>query len=210
MISILFKKLILKKIFILIDKYLKMANTDTISDTEKYLEIAKQFMPDIPVDFEILKEALIFSNTKQYIISEKYPNLTWCGYELNKSEEESDNFADGSSTTDSATLDAYTYWLLDGLHILCKATKNYSYDCHGHSGGVEMANLDFQEVVLIDWKENRDLKVKEKNLSVDILRMINDITLHICSSQYDEEHIEFYESDIPDAQYVKKVREIMN
>ena len=187
-----------------------MANTDTITDNEKYLEIAKQFMSDIPVDFEILKEALIFSNTKQYIISEKYPNLTWCGYELNKSEEESENFADGNSTTDSATLDAYTYWLLDGLHILCKATKNYSYDCHGHSGGVEMANLDFQEVVLIDWKKNRDLKVKEKNLSVDILRMINDITLHICSSQYDEEHVEFYESDIPDAIYVKKVREIMN
>ena len=99
---------------------------------------------------------------------------------------------------------------MDGLHILCKATKNYSYDCHGHSGGVEMAHLDFQEVVLIDWKENRDLKVKEKNLSVDILRMINNITLHICSSQYDEEHVEFYESDIPDANYVKKVREIMN
>ena len=102
--------MILKKFFILSDKYLKMANTDTMStDNEKYLEIAKQFMPDIPVDFEILKEALIFSNTKKYIISEKYPNLTWCGYELNKSEEESDNFADGSSTTDSATLDAYTY-----------------------------------------------------------------------------------------------------
>ena len=54
------------------------------------------------------------------------------------------------------------------------------------------------------------MKVKEKNLSVDILRMINNITLHICSSQYDEEHVEFYESDIPDAQYVKKVREIIN
>ena len=62
------------KIFYFMNYYLKM---DTITNTEKYLEIAKQFMRDIPVDFEILKEALIFSNTKKYIISEKYPNLTW-------------------------------------------------------------------------------------------------------------------------------------
>ena len=177
---------------------------------ERYLEIAKEILPDIPVDFETLKEALIFSNVKGYIPGEKYPNLNWCGYELNKSEEESDTFADGSSTTDSATLDAYTYWILDGVYILCKATKNYSYDCHGNSGGVEIAHLDFQEVVLIDWKENRDLKVKEKNLSVDILKMINNITLHICCSQYNEEQKEFYERDIPDAKYVQKVREIMN
>ena len=73
-----------------------------------------------------------------------------------------------------------------------------------------MANLDFQEVVLIDWKENRDLKVKEKNLNADILRMINNITLHICSSQYDEEHVEFYESDIQDSTYLEKVKRILN
>ena len=79
-------------------------DTDTTSNTDKYLEIAKQFMPDIPVDFETLKEALIFSNVKGYIPGEKYPNLKWCGYELNKSEEESDTFADGSSTTDSRNI----------------------------------------------------------------------------------------------------------
>ena len=53
---------------------------------ERYLEIAKEILPDIPVDFETLKEALIFSNVKGYITGEKYPNLNWCGYEINKSE----------------------------------------------------------------------------------------------------------------------------
>ena len=176
---------------------------------EKYLEIAKKILPDIPVDFETLKEALIFSNVKDYITSEKYPNLTWCGYELDKYEEESETFADGSSNTDSTTLSSYTYWILDDIYILCKAIKNYSYDCHGNSGGVEIAHLNYQEVVLMDWKENSKEKLQEKNLDPDILTLINIITLHICSSQYDDEQKEFYERDISDSKYLKRVKDIL-
>ena len=175
---------------------------------DEYLNLAKQIMPDIPVDFEILKEALMFSNVKDHITSEKYPNLIWCGYEKNNSEEESETFADGSSNTDTSTLTAHTFWILEDLQILCKATKNYSYDCQGNSGGVELAHLDFQEVELIDWKQNKVLK--DKKLNFDILRMINNITLHICFSQYDEENSEeFYENDIQDSNYIKRVKEIM-
>jgi hypothetical protein len=116
---------------------------------DEYFALARQSTKIYDFKVDHLKAAIIYNNTKQHITEQ---GLTWCGYERDNSDETRKGFADGSGTSEKATIFVKTYWLLNGQYISCSCSREYFYNCCGHSGGIDDIDGEDNPVVsLTDW-----------------------------------------------------------
>jgi len=158
---------------------------------DSYIKLAESALSIDNFNFENLQDVIKLIDTKTYIKSSKYSDLIWTNYQRDNQEENHPNFADGSCINEKAVVSAKTYWIIqkDGkkIYLICKCIKNYDYICHGHSGGVDTAEMALKEIILQECYTN--CIIKSDQISPNIMKIIFTLTDYITKSEYDEQDI---------------------
>lgn len=169
-------------------------------ENKNYIKLAEYILSFDNIDInnftDFLKDYLKFKDIKTHIVSSQYSNLLLCNYDIDRSNEQHYEFANGCNIKDNAEIKAKIYWKYNNKYYICKFNKYYEYYCHGNSGGVEHCNVTTQNAEILDFESNKE--IKKGFIDENIIKIIYQISDFICVSEYDDINISDYYTEIND------------